>query len=266
MRYSYSGKFCVITGASSGIGRAAAYDLAGRGAVICAAARREDKLRELVGELPGVDHSFKVCDVSDRDEVRALGEHVRITHGRCDILINNAGFSRHRPLAADDSVEALEAVMATNFMGAVYCTKELLDLLKVARPGHVVNIASVAGRIPLGGNAAYSASKFALVGWSESMYSELARDGVYVSTVEPGPVPTEGFPQKGMVSHPVFRYGLATQADVTKAIRNVIEKRKIHRTVPRAYYLVQLLRIAAPKPWRAIQDYVIGARDRHSGQ
>jgi NAD(P)-dependent dehydrogenase (short-subunit alcohol dehydrogenase family) len=264
--YSYEEKVVVITGASSGIGRAAAFDLAERGAVICATARREEQLKELVEALPGDGHSYRVCDVSDRERVRALARHVEETHGRCDVLINNAGFSRYRPLDADDSVEALESVMATNFLGAVYCTKELLPLLAAARPGHVVNIASVAGRIPLGGNAAYSASKFALVGWSESMYSELAGRGVYVGSVEPGPVPTEGFPQTGMVGHPVFRYGLATTTDVTKAIRNVIEKRKIHRTVPRAYYLVQFLRIAAPKPWRVIQDFVIGARNRHSGQ
>lgn len=266
MSYSYSGKTCVITGASSGIGRAAAVDMAQRGAVVCATARREHELRELVASLPGLDHSFKTCDVSERDQVRALGDHVRSAHGRCDILINNAGFSRHRPLSAEDAVETLEAVMRTNFLGAVYCTKELLDLLKAADEGHVVNIASVAGRIPLGGNPAYTASKFALVGWSESMYSELARDGVYVSSIEPGPVPTEGFPQRGLVSHPVFRLGVASTDDVNAAIRNAIEKHKIHRTVPRPYYLAQLLRILAPRPWRALQDYVVSARDRASGR
>jgi short-subunit dehydrogenase len=265
VRYSYEGKSVVITGASSGIGRAAAFDLAGRGAIICAAARREQQLRELVESLPGTGHSYRVCDVSDPQHVDDLAAHVESHHGRCDILINSAGFSRHRRLDAEDAVAALDAVMATNFFGAVYCTKALLPLLLQAQPGHVVNIASVAGRIPLGGNAGYSASKFALVGWSESMYSELAEAGVFVSSVEPGPVPTEGFPQTGMIGHPLFRLGLATTTDVNKAIRNAIEKRKIHRTVPRPYYLVQLVRLLAPKPWRAIQDYVIGARNRHQG-
>jgi short-subunit dehydrogenase len=266
MSYMYRDKVVVITGASSGIGRAAAFDLAERGAIVCGAARREARLQEMVASLPGEGHSYRVCDVSDRAQVAELARHVSERHGRCDILINSAGFSRHRPLTADDAVDSLEAVMATNFLGAVYCTKELLRLLLEARPGHVVNIASVAGRIPLGGNAAYSASKFALVGWSEGMYSELAGRGVFVSTVEPGPVPTEGFPQSGMVGHPFFRFGLATTTDVNRAIRNAIEKRKIHRTVPRAYYLVQFLRILAPRPWRVIQDFVIGARNRHSGR
>ena len=264
MGYSYVDRVVVITGASSGIGRALAFDLAGRGAVICAVARREPELRDLVESLPGAGHTYLTCDVSDRGQVTGLGEHVGAEHGRCDVLVNSAGFSRHRAFGADDAVEALEAVVATNFFGAVYCTKALLPLLLEARPGHVVNIASVAGRIPLGGNAAYSASKFALVGWSESMYSELARQGVFVSSVEPGPVPTEGFPQSGMIRHPIFRLGLATTTDVNRAIRNAIEKRKIHRTVPRPYYLVQLLRLVAPRPWRAIQDYVIGARNRHT--
>jgi uncharacterized protein len=266
VRFSYEGKVAVITGASSGIGRAAAIDLAGRGATVCVAARRENLLRELVDGLPGEAHSYRTCDVAERAQVGGLGEHVRERHGRCDILINNAGFSRNRSLLQEDAVDAVEAVMATNFFGAVYCTKELLPLLLEARPGHVVNIASVAGRIPLGGSAAYSASKFALVGWSESLYSELSGKGVYVSTVEPGPVPTEGFPQTGLLRHPVFRLGVASQDDVSRAIRNAIETHKIHRTVPRPYYLVQLLRLLAPRPWRAIQDYVIGARDRHAGQ
>jgi short-subunit dehydrogenase len=266
MGYGYRDKIVVITGASSGIGRAAAVDLAERGAIVCVAARREEHLRELVESLPGEGHSYRVCDVSDRVQVKDLADHVRARHARCDILINSAGISRHRRLTADDSIEVLEAVMSTNFLGAVYCTKELLSMLLEARPGHVVNIASVAGRIPVGGNAEYSASKFALVGWSEAIYSELAGRGVFVSSVEPGPVPTEGFPQTAMVRHPVFRLGLATTADVTKAVRNAIEKRKVHRTVPRPYYLIQLLRLVAPKPWRAIQAFVIGARDRSTGR
>jgi uncharacterized protein len=266
MGYSYRDKIVVITGASSGIGRAAAFDFAERRAIVCAVARREDRLRGLVETLPGDGHSYRVCDVSDRAQVKALATYVRSRHGRCDILINNAGISRHRPLTADGSIESLEAVMATNFLGSVYCTKELLPMLLEAHPGHVVNIASVAGRIPIGGNAAYSASKFALVGWSEAMHTELAGRDVFVSSIEPGPVPTEGFPQTGMVRHPLFRLGLATTSDVIKAVRNAIEKRKVHRTVPRPYYLAQLLRIVAPRPWRAIQDFVIGARDRNAGR
>jgi len=260
--YDYAAKVVVVTGASSGIGRAAAVDLAGRGAIVCAVARREQLLRELVESLPGEGHSHFVCDVADRAQVEALAGHVSERHGRCDILINNAGISRHRPLLADDALEALDSVMATNFFGAVACTKALLPMLVEARPGHVVNIASVAGRIPVSGNAAYTASKFALVGWSEAMHSELRHQDVHVSSVEPGPVPTEGFPQRGMAGHPIYRLGLASTDDVTKAIRDAIEKRKVRRTVPRPYYLAQLARLIAPGPWRALQDRVVAARTR----
>lgn len=251
-------RVCLVTGASSGIGRRTALDLAAAGNKVCVAARREDRLRALVEEMggPGAGHSFSVTDVSKRDEVRALAAHVRETYGRLDVLVNNAGFAGRSGFTGPESVDNIEDVMATNFFGTVYCTAELLDLLEASAPSHVVNIASMAGRIATPGVPAYVASKFAVVGLTESLRPELAVRGVYVSSIEPGFIPTEGFPQKGMVRDRFMRHLLGTEAQVSAAIQHAIANRKPQRVVPRWYYLAQLPRVFTPGLFRLGMDKV----------
>ncbi|MEA2476982.1 MAG: uncharacterized protein QOC87_1181, partial [Actinomycetota bacterium] len=231
-----SGKVCVITGASSGIGRQTAADLGAAGAVVCAAARREKELAELIESLGGSagGHSYVVCDVSDRAQVRRLADHVGSTYGRCDALINNAGFSTgDRPFDGDGDIEDLHSTMATNFFGTAYCTAAILPLLESSAPSHIVNVASMAGRLALAGSSAYCASKFAVVGWSESLHFDLAPKGITVSLVEPGPIPTEGFPQTALLDSPLLRLAMGSKEDVSKAIRRAIETNKMQRVVPR---------------------------------
>ena len=247
------GKICVVTGASSGIGRRLARDLAGKGAVVCAAARREDRLSELVRDLTPVAsgaHSYVVTDVADRDQVHRLAEHVRETYGRCDVLINNAGISGGRPFDGEQSLETLEKVFRTNFFGAAYCTAAFLPLLESSAPSHVVNIASIAGRVAFGNGSAYCGSKFALVGWSESLYYDLKRKGIHVSLVEPGPIPTEGFPQTALIGSPILRRALGGADDVSRAVQHAIRHKKMQRAVPRFYYLAPILRLLAPPLFR----------------
>lgn len=254
----YSDKVAVVTGASSGIGRRVALDLAGAGARVCVAARRQDRLVSLVDDMGGTDraHSHVVTDVSDRSQVRALAAHVAATYGRCDILVNNAGISKERPFDGPAAVDDLEAVMRTNFLGAVWCTAELLELLLASAPSHVVNVASVAGRLAAGAPA-YTASKHALVGWSEALHFQLARKGVYVSSVEPGIVPTEGFPATAIESNPVLRLTTGTTEQVSRAIFDAIEKRKLQRVVPRWYYLLQIPALFVPPLYRFVQEKVV---------
>lgn len=247
-----AGKVCVVTGASSGIGRQTAVDLARAGARVCVAARREERLQELVGDIGGeaAGHSYAVTDVSDREEVRALADHVRSSYGRCDVLVNNAGISAERPFTYERGIEDAHRIMAVNFFGAVYCTGELLPLLIESAPSNIVNVSSMAGRIAAPGVSAYSASKFALSGWSESLHYELAGVGVCVSTVEPGFIPTEGFPQTELAGDRVLKHALGSSEDVSRAIRNAIEGRKMQRVVPRWYYALQVPRLLAPPVFR----------------
>lgn len=250
---SMTDRICVVTGASSGIGRRTSLDLAAAGAKVCVAARRKERLEELVAEMGGeaAGHSFVVTDVSQRGDVQKLAAHVREVYGRLDILINNAGFAGRQGLSGPESIDEIERVMATNFFGAVYCTAELLTLLEESRPSHVVNVASMSGRIATPGVSTYVASKFALAGWTESLHHEMAGRGIYFSSIEPGFVPTEGFPQKNMVRDRFMKYLLGTDAQVSAAIFDAIEGRKMQRVVPRFYYLFQIPRLLTPGLYRA---------------
>ena len=247
-------KVCVVTGASTGIGRRIALDLAAVGARVCVAARRGGLLDDIVADMGAVHdgHSAVVCDVSRRADVERLATHVRGVYGRCDVLVNNAGFSARSRLWEPDGVDVVERVVATNFLGAVRCTRALLPLLEQSAPSHVVNVASVAGRVAVPGASAYCASKFALVGWSEALHYELAARGVFVSLVEPGFVPTEGFPARGVATRPLLRRALSTTDAVSAAVQSVIARRAIARTVPRWYYAAQVARVVAPGLWRAV--------------
>ena len=245
-------KVCVVTGASSGIGRATAVRLRAEGAIVCAAARREDRLRKLVDELGGGPHSYVVTDVSNRDAAHRLAAHVERVYGRCDVLVNNAGIPGARvPFSDPEAVADFEKVIATNLFGAVYCTAELLPVLESSAPASVVNVASVAGRIAIAGAPSYTASKFALVGWSEALHYELAGKGITVSLVEPGFVPTEAFPQGDLRSDPVLRHILASDEEVAGTIVDAVAGGKFQRTVPRWYYLLQVPRLLTPGLFRA---------------
>lgn len=247
-------KIVVLTGASSGIGRRTAIDCAADGAKLCLVARRADLLESLLVEIGGEEngHSVFVCDVSDLESVKALAEHVERVHSRCDVLINNAGFSRGGYFEGARSLEAVEAVMRTNYHGTVNCTALLLPLLEASAPAAVVNVASMAGRLAFPRSSAYVASKFAVVGWSEAVRFDLAERGITVSLIEPGPIPTEGFPQETLVGHPLYRFALGSQADVSKAIRSVIRTGRTQRVVPRWYYLLQIPRIIMPPVYRLL--------------
>jgi uncharacterized protein len=260
--WDWHDKVCVVTGASSGIGNRLARDLAAGGARVCAVARRADRLEELIGELGPHRHSFVAADVAVQDDVRSVRAHVDATYGRCDLLVNNAGVGGEGAFKGAGSLEDLERVMGTNFFGAAYCTAELFDLLAASAPSHVVNVASMAGRLTWGGASAYCASKFALVGWSESLYFELARKGIHVGVVEPGPVPTEGFPQPELEKDRLLRYAVSSDEDVSAAIRHVVERKKMQRVVPRWYYLLQLPRLLVPPAYRFANRKILARAGR----
>jgi NAD(P)-dependent dehydrogenase (short-subunit alcohol dehydrogenase family) len=187
-----AGKVCVVTGASAGIGEATARSLANSGAKLVLAARREERLREIADEL-GEGASAVRCDVTKVEDLESLREEVVRRHGRCDVLINNAGIPGGGRFA-DLSMEQLQLVTATNYLSVLYGTKAFLPLLLESR-GHVVNVASLAGRYALPGAAVYTASKYGVVGLSESLsYSSDFR----VTAICPGFAETERFRARDM--------------------------------------------------------------------
>lgn len=180
-------KTVIITGASSGIGKSCADQFAARGANIVLGARQYVTLCEIAQDLE-TRYAIKAvavqCDVSKESECKDLIAQAITTFGRIDVLINNAGISM-RALFRDLDLKVLKNLMDVNFWGAVYCTKYALpELLK--SKGSVVGVSSIAGYRGLPGRTGYSASKFALNGFLESLRVENLKTGLHVMIASPG--------------------------------------------------------------------------------
>lgn len=191
----------IVTGANSGIGRATALRLAAEGHRVYGTMRsldKGDKLAQLANGL-GVEVRPVELDVTDTASVeRGLGQ-VLVDAGQVDVLVNNAGVGLNATVE-DLDIEAAKAVMDTNVWGAVRCAQVVLPNMRERGDGHIVNVSSVAGLIAAIGQAAYSASKWALESISESMAQELAPFGVKVSIIEPGVTRTAILPKN--TGHP----------------------------------------------------------------
>ena len=180
----FENKVVVVTGGTDGIGRAVIDQLVPLGARVATCGRHYDKLYNLQMQYSNVLLHTAVCDVSNAKECERFIESTVSTFGGIDILINNAGISM-RALVKDLDVEVIRKVMDINFFGAVYCTKYALPYI-TERKGSIVGVSSIAGYRGLPGRSGYSASKFALQGWLESLRTELVGDDVNVMWVSPG--------------------------------------------------------------------------------
>jgi short-subunit dehydrogenase len=233
----------VVTGASSGIGEATARRLARDGAKLVLVARREDRLQALADELGGA--TVVAVDLTDDDAARKVADAVESEHGRLDLLVNNAG-AAWRGSFADIGWEGVEKHMKVNFDATVRLTHALLPLLRRSAPSSIVNVASVAGRVSRARSGAYSASKFALIGWSDGLFGEERPNGVHVGLVLPGFVSTEGFPQRELMEKRLTRLIVSKPEKVADAIVAAGPGGRAERYVPRPYWVVAALRIIAP--------------------
>ncbi|MBE9209425.1 SDR family oxidoreductase [Nostoc sp. LEGE 06077] len=184
-------KVVIITGASSGLGEATAKRLAASGAKLMLAARREDRLKELVAEITksGGTATYRVTDVVDRTQVETLAQETLITYGRIDVLINNAGLMPLSPLD-QVKVEEWEQMIDVNIKGVLYGIAAVLPIMRQQKSGHVINLSSVAGHKVFAGSAVYCATKYAVRAISEGL--RLESNGEIRSTnISPGAVATE---------------------------------------------------------------------------
>jgi NAD(P)-dependent dehydrogenase (short-subunit alcohol dehydrogenase family) len=184
-----SGQVVVVTGAGRGIGRAIALNLANAGARLVLVARTAVDLTRLVEELGEVHATAVTGDVADEATAAAAIARAQEWGGRLDAVVNNAGIGWSGPLH-EMPVDTWRRLMEVNLTGVFLFTKAALPVLLARGRGHIVNIASGAGRLGMAGGAAYSASKSGLIGFTEAVGLEVRNRGVKVSVVEPGSVQT----------------------------------------------------------------------------
>jgi uncharacterized protein len=183
-------KTVVITGASSGIGRAVALEMARRGAHLFLGARRLEQLETTAAECRalGVRATAVATDVTKREEC----ERLVTAAGNVDVLVNNAGFAIFDEVAEAKSDE-LRAMMETNYFGMLHCTQSVLPQMLQRRSGAIVNVASIAGIMGFARMGGYCATKFAVIGLTEALRDEVLGRGVRVALVCPGTTETEFF-------------------------------------------------------------------------
>jgi short-subunit dehydrogenase len=244
--YPDQARVMLVTGASSGIGEATARRLAQEPNVsLVLVARREERLRDLAAQLGAQRVSFLAVDLLDDDAPARIHDHVLELHGRLNLLVNNAG-AAWRANFADGGYENVRRTMAINFDAQIRLTEALLPLLRISAPSAIVNVASTSGRVARAGGGAYSASKFALAGWSDALWAEERQHGVHVGLVLPGFISTEGFPQAELTEKPWTRWAVSTPEQVAKAIFEAGIGRRPERYVPRPYALAAVLRVLTP--------------------
>ena len=243
----------MITGASNGIGRRLAIDLAARGAIVAGCGRSIERLRNTLKEVRRASPASVMigCDVSDAEQVQGMVSKIIGDYGKVDALVNNAGVGMRRPFV-DTDVRTIEEIIRVNYLGAVYCTKEVLPSMIARRAGHIVNVSSGAGLIGTLNMAAYCASKFALNGWSESLYHELKPLGIDVSIVCPGPVETE-FSRDFRDSEPKSPAHLIVSPEtVAQAIMAMLENKRFEVVLPRWLAVMASLRRHFPNLFRSM--------------
>ena len=187
------GKVAVVTGASSGIGEATAEALAAEGTAVVVAARREDRLAELVERIRGNGGRVlaAVCDVTDESQAHGLIRKSKEEFGRVDILVNNAGVMLLSSVGKGLS-EEWRRMFDVNVMGLLYTTDAAIEAMKNQGGGHLVNISSLAGRkVTRDSSGVYAGSKHAVGAISEGLRQELLQDNIRVTIIEPGAVETE---------------------------------------------------------------------------
>jgi short-subunit dehydrogenase len=249
--FSVTDQVALVTGASSGIGEATARRLAREpDARLVLVARREERLRGIADELGGA--TVIAEDLTDAGAAARVREVIDREHGELHMLVNNAG-ARWPGEFGDVGADSVTRHMQLNFEAPVRLTEALLPILRATacRPGgrrvSIVNVASTAARVARPGAAAYSASKFALAGWSDGLHAEERPHGVHVGMVLPGYVATEGFPAAELVAKAATRWLVSDPEVVAEAIMEAGPGGRAERYVPRYYWIFAALRILAPR-------------------
>ena len=230
----FRNKIVVITGASSGIGEASAIQFAKKGAHIVLVSRREDKLLAVKKKISKFNVNTLVCpcDVSQKSQVKQMSKNVLDKFGRIDILVNNAGFVIYGKVN-ELSIEEIESQMFTNYFGMIYCIKNFLPIMLEQNSGHIVNVASVGASFGVPGIAAYCATKYAMLGFSEGLKHELHGTKIGVTVVSPIMVRTNLFEHPSFENFTKRATGISLSSDaVAKAVVKAANSKRLEIVVP----------------------------------
>jgi short-subunit dehydrogenase len=226
---SWSGSTAIITGASRGIGAATAVAAAAKGARVGLIARDESDLREVLAATGGRG-ACAVADVRDGDAVHAAIATLEAELGPTDILVANAGIGQYGAFA-DVTAEEAQRVIEVNVLGQIYALQAVVPGMIERRRGHIVSMASIAGRLGTPFESVYAASKFANVGLAEALVTELRPYGIGVSIINPGPVATDFGAARGHV-YDRPRPKPVPPEDVATAVIKAVEGGSLERYVP----------------------------------
>lgn len=229
-----TGKVVAITGASSGIGAEMARLFAASGAKVIMLARSKEKLTLLKQQFDG-DVVPLYFDVTDSEMIQTTVEEWHRSHKPIDIWINNAGFARFERFQKAD-IASFEQMMNVNYMGVVRCTHAVLPFMLERNQGHVINIASMAGKIGTSKSTGYSATKHAVLGFTNSLRQELSDTGVKISAVNPGPVKTPFFDladPDGEYLKNLPKWFVLTPEKVAQSVLHMIVRGKRESNIPR---------------------------------
>ncbi len=183
----FSDQVVIVTGASSGIGRATALAFAREGATTVLASRSQERLDRVAAEIRRFNPKVRVIptDVSSKEQVETMVDRVRKEFGRIDVLVNNAGAAAVGPMDGEGFVEDSKNLMAVDFYGGIFCIQAVLPIMRRQGRGHIVNLSSVVGRKSFPKFGAYSAAMHAISGYSDALRQELRGAGIGVSVIHP---------------------------------------------------------------------------------
>ncbi|MEJ2212098.1 MAG: SDR family oxidoreductase [Anaerolineae bacterium] len=240
-------KVVIVTGASSGIGREVARQLADRGAWLVLAARSREGLEETAEGCwqRGGRAVVVPTDVSVEAQCRALVERAAAEYGRIDALVNDAGISQIARFDELDDLEMLERILRVNYLGSVYCTFYALPYLKESQ-GRIVGVSSLSGKVGTPGLSAYSASKHAMAGFFDALRTELADQGVSVTMIYPSLVDTARIEARGEPPGSGMLPGAMPVETCARLIVKAMARRKREVVMTWAGKLALWLRLIAP--------------------
>jgi len=226
-------KLAVVTGGSSGIGQAIALELANCGCKLAVVGTSRSRIDATLALMPaGTDSRGYVCDVSDRTAVAALSDAVERDFGQVHILVNNAGITSSAPFAEFD-MDLFDRIIKINFFGVVNCCHAFLPRLQAFGHGHVVNMSSMLGFVGVPNQSAYVSTKFAIRGFTESLWAELDGTGIAVTGIYPGTIQSEILQrasfsddlEKEAMMKMMDRFGIPA-SDVAKKTVDAIRRRR----------------------------------------